>query len=648
VIQDFTIISKPFPVVTMNPSNGIICPGGFVTLSCSEAGNYSWYGPGGAYGSNQQTITVNTPGMYYCILTDNAGCVFVSNTVEVKQYNTPYLIAIPGTVICPGGSTTLKAITNAGSIIDWQPPLSGNSPVQTVSVAGTYFCNITSCGILTQVSIVITQSTLTANITSGGPLSFCTGDSVTLDAIGGSSYLWSTGDTTQSITVTTPGNYTVTVADNTGCTNNSAPNLVTVYPLPAVIISVIGPATVCPGDSTILAADGAASYIWSNGLGTGDTITVHPASTTAYTVTGTLGGCSNTAAISINIYPLPLITILPDTSFICAGGSDTLFATGANDYVWTPATGLDTTMGSTVIASPSNSITYTVTGTGSNNCTNTAAVVVTIHPPPAILFTADPSIGCAPLAASFDDNSTPAISTWLWNFGDTVSGIYNSDTIKKPTHIYSSAGTYSVTLSVITAGNCSGNFTNSSMVNVYPKPVADFYWEPDSVSIFEQFNFIDQSLNSYYWNWNFGDPFTPSNTSALQNPDHTYNTDGFYTVRLDVTSDHGCTDTIEKNILIKQEFRVIVPNAFTPNGDGTNDYFMPQGIGWDESTFEMYIFDRWGGEIYSTRDINKPWNGRYNNGTRNVPQGVYVCRIMVKNLAGIRKYNQLHIVTLVR
>ncbi|MEZ5069060.1 MAG: hypothetical protein R2847_11510 [Bacteroidia bacterium] len=108
------------------------------------------------------------------------------------------------------------------------------------------------------------NSTPTATITANGPTSFCPGGSVTLTASTGSSYLWSNGKTTKSITVTTAGSYSVTVS-NGSCSATSAPTVVTVTNNPTATITANGPTSFCPGGSVTLTASTGSSYLWSNG-----------------------------------------------------------------------------------------------------------------------------------------------------------------------------------------------------------------------------------------------------------------------------------------------------------------------------------------------------------------------------------------------
>src|SRR5205814_711828 len=107
-----------------------------------------------------------------------------------------------------------------------------------------------------------------ATIGASGATTFCAGGSVTLTASSASSYLWSNGATTQSITVNANGDYSVTVTGGNGCSATSAATSVTVNPLPSPAISASGATTFCAGGNVTLTASSASSYLWSNGATT--------------------------------------------------------------------------------------------------------------------------------------------------------------------------------------------------------------------------------------------------------------------------------------------------------------------------------------------------------------------------------------------
>ena len=155
---------------------------------------------------------------------------------------------------------------------------------------------------------------------------------------------------------------------------------------------------------------------------------------------------------------------------------------------------------------------------------------------PTADFTASPTSGCAPLTVSFTDQSTGDITSWSWDFGDG-----NTSTEQNPTHTYTAAGTYTVSLTVTGPGG-SDTETKVDYIAVYDTPVADFVGSPTSGDAPLTVDFTDQSTgNPTSWNWDFGD----GNTSTAQNPTHTYNNPGTYTVTLTVSNDCG-SDQVTK------------------------------------------------------------------------------------------------------
>jgi PKD repeat protein len=180
-----------------------------------------------------------------------------------------------------------------------------------------------------------------------------------------------------------------------------------------------------------------------------------------YTVTNTIaasGGCSAVSANSnITIVPLPNITV--NSLSICSGGNDTLTAAGASTYSWSPSAGLSSATGSSPIASPSSTTSYTVTGT-LNGCTSTAIATVTVNPLPTVNGGPDQS-ACAGSPVSFSAASNG--TSYLWAFGDGV----NSSALS-PSHTYSAAGAYTATLTATSAAGCS--LTDNVTITVNPLP----------------------------------------------------------------------------------------------------------------------------------------------------------------------------------
>jgi gliding motility-associated-like protein len=186
-----------------------------------------------------------------------------------------------------------------------------------------------------------------------------------------------------------------------------------------------------------------------------------------------------------------------------------------------------------------------------------------------------------------------------------------------------------------------------SYINVFALPVAAFGATPQPTTILNpEITFSDSSLNASTWNWSFGD-LIPSSTSSLQNPTFTYTTPDCYQVILEVTSIDGCVDTAMKEICIDPDAVIYVPNAFTPNGDGNNEEFIPVSIGIDPDQYELWIFDRWGNMIFYTDDLNKGWDGRVQGHTEISQIDTYVWKIKAVDITG-NKHNLLGKVSLIK
>lgn len=252
---------------------------------------------------------------------------------------------------------------------------------------------------------------------------------------------------------------------------------------------------------------------------------------------------NNSDIVVINIPVLPLI-ITGDTT-ICKGESTLLRATGASTYSWSPATDLSTTQGDTTIANPITTTTYTITGIDSNHsCKGSADIKITVDPNPVAAF--NNTSACNGSITQFTDGSTTTsgiISAWAWNFGDG-SSINNLPT---PPHLYANAGNDTATLIVNNNFGCAD--TIKKAVVIYPNPTAGF--THDNVCFGDSLHFSDSSYIAagtiISWSWNFGDGTA---LAANKNTAHLFANAGTYSVKLIVTSNNGCKDTIIKNVVV--------------------------------------------------------------------------------------------------
>ncbi|MCS6935598.1 MAG: T9SS type A sorting domain-containing protein [Chitinophagales bacterium] len=353
------------------------------------------------------------------------------------------------TNICAGSSTTLT-LTNASSYYAFKWSTNATTNSINVSSPGAYsvtaYANCSSATASVNVNVTNAQPTITAN----GPLTFCQGGSVTLDAGAGyDTYAWSSGSNSQSITVTTSGTYTVTVSKN-GCTGTDSKTVTVTANNLNPSITANPSLNICPGGSTVLnAGSGYTTYNWSDGSTT-QTITVNAAGT--YTVTVTSGNCSGTASAVVNVGNFPVsVNITPAGPVTaCVGDIVELDAgSGYDAYNW---------------SNGENSQKVEVTATGSyivtvmqNGCVGRDTVQVTFNPlPDPIISPFGTQTICSGQSVTLTLDQP--YDTYSWTNGAT-----------SPITTVSQPGVYNVT---VTKNGCVGSSGNPVTVVVNPTPNA--------------------------------------------------------------------------------------------------------------------------------------------------------------------------------
>jgi gliding motility-associated-like protein len=223
-----------------------------------------------------------------------------------------------------------------------------------------------------------------------------------------------------------------------------------------------------------------------------------------------------------------------------------------------------------------------------------------------------------------------------------------TDTAKNPRHCFNSPGSYTVSLTVTDNHGCNSTLTINNMINVFSSPKASFTMSPQPTTILNPtIQFTDNSTDAYgiaSWQWNFSDPMSDS-TSIKPDPTHTYGDTGTFCPTLTVTNIHGCVDSVTECLVIKPEYTLYIPDAFTPNGDGLNDVFMPKGAYLESYT--MDIFDRWGMHLFHSDALNVGWPGTVNNGKTICQEDTYVYVIQVQDKLG-KKHRYIGKVTLIQ
>lgn len=616
--------------------------------------------------SNQQTPQASNlcAGTFNVGVADANGCLATDQVVITEP-----TVLIPTAVMdaqsnCgnPDGQATASA--NGGTVaVDYSYTWS-SSPVQTTATAAglapaTYTVTVTDdngCAESVDVDVTSTPG-YTATITSSTDalcFSGCDGEA-TVQANAGNtppvSYSWNTVPVQTSATATAlcAGSYDVTITDDVGCMATTSVTIGQPVKVTAAVSASASP--ICIGESSDLTATfsgGTApygSYSWTASptdqslIATQQNPTVSPIVTTSYSFTGAdANGCISTPE-DVTVEVLDPLTLAverplfgPDTG-ICPYDFAVidLSATGGDgNYNYYLQPNLTNPLNLPMQVQPDTTTTYDFVVT--DGCTTPSASTsstITVFQLPQIDFTAQPPNGCDEFTTVFTDQTTPSPIGWNWNFGDPNSNS-NSSSVQNPTHKFSGPGLYSISLLVQTADGCVNDSMKTDYVEVYPLPQADFDLVPEITNVLDgTVSFTDQSSgNIVTWTWTFG----TGDTSADQNPEYTYTDTGTYVITLEIVTDHGCEDNTSRQVIIEPDYTFYVPNSFSPNNDGRNDYFRGYGEGVDWNTYEMSIYDRWGEEIFHTNDIENPWNGWYEN--EQVPNDVYVWAIRIYDLKG--------------
>jgi PKD repeat protein len=385
--------------------------------------------------------------------------------------NLPLTVSVSDTTtFCAGDSVVLTANSSATS---WAWSGGGSAASLTVTSTGSYVVTVSNAAGCTTVSDAISVTvnpSPTANVSPGGSTTFCQGGSVILTSSASTSYLWNNNSTSQSLLVTSSGNYVVTVTDANGCTNSSSPVSVTVNPLPTATANANGNTSFCTGDSLEICANSGSSYLWSNGANTQCT---YVNATGNYSVQVTDGNnCTSTPSNSINVNvsatPPPSVNVQGDT-VLCQGETVTICSSPADTYAWSNG---DTSQCITVSAAA----VYNVTVTNANQCDGVGAsddVTITVNSAPVASFTTSGSFP----TLTFTNTSTNSTS-WAWDFGDG-----NSSSQENPVHFYQTEGVYEVCLTSTNAAGCEATVCDSvdvltsinqametASVNVFPNP----------------------------------------------------------------------------------------------------------------------------------------------------------------------------------
>ena len=466
-----TVNPIPTPVIH-NDTPLSFCAGDSVKLYTDSYAAYSW----SPTVSVDSFITATSSGTYTVTITDANGCQN-SAMATVNVFALPNVDAGTATTICPGNSTPLLASGASTYLWTVNPTLSQlniPNPNATPTAQTMYYVVGTDGnGCKSKDSVQISLFTLPV-VNAGLDDQVCVGDSTQLNATGAVSYIWNASPSLTSLVIPNPfafpsslTTYTVTGTDANGCTDQDQVSVSTIS-LPGVDAGATN--SHCLGDSTQLFATGALTWVWSPNPTISNPNINNPyvdnTVNTMYYVTGTdVNGCSKMDSVLITIDALPNVSAGMDFG-VCDGDQANLMATGASTYQWDFHPTFQT---ATNIANPSATpivtTTFSVVGTSSAGCENTASVTVTVNPLPIINAGVDTSM-C--IGDSLQLNASGG-STYLWNANPSLS----NNLIPNPWSHATTTTTYY--LDAYDSNSCFGE--DSVKVTVNPLPSAPVIFE---------------------------------------------------------------------------------------------------------------------------------------------------------------------------
>jgi len=637
-IQDSAVITEP-EQITFNPTiTDISCNAftdGSVTLNPSGgnggAYNINWGGiDSSALGNGSYTVTVTDPST---ITTENTIACFNDTLITLVE---PGYFSVDFTVsdhsICAGDPIDLEFDFNSNGVAPFTINYNANGP----QAAGP--------------------------VNNSGQYSFSDSPNIT---------------TTYSIN---------SIVDAEGCINQNTTNneIVNVNPLPNMNIAV-NPNPICVGDNSTLIMNNnigtppfSVDYSITDANGTttanevfgsgGFNTLINPIITTDYTLTSITDDSTCTSSLSavttLVVNEIPQL-VTSYSNELCDGD---LVEIGLDFTAGTPPFNVDYTFNGTntntvvnfqtgdltlIATDPSNITINSITGA---NCFKQIDedIVITINSLPIATLSGDGSIceGGATDLSIVTTNGAPLYDIEYTNGTEnfTLTDIGDSTGISTAT-----MGLYAL-VSVIDQNGCEATTLNGQAnVNINPLPDVALVAYPLQTEITDPLiNFIDKStyLSLIPGTWDFGDG--SGQVSNLGHIDHMYADTGIYIVSLETVSDSGCTNIAYQTIIISPTFTMYVPNAFTPNNDLDNDYFLPIVDGVQE--YELSIYDRLGKRVfrtdkytneYCTSGCDEAWDGKINGSSDFCTIGVYVYHIIVTDVNGkLRNYEGT--VTLVR
>ncbi len=571
------IIIDTIRVVVKQPADMLLrdttfCGTGSVVLDVTQpqATSYLWN-----TSATTSSITVNTVGWYYVDITTECGTLRDSAYVNAVA-PLPSIDLGNDTLYCAG-----QLVLNPGNFPNAKYRWSTNDTTRsiTVSQTGTYYVEISnSCNTVTDtINVTVTGP---PQMVLGNNVKFCGGSTLNLNAQNpGCTYSWSNGDTTQTLSVTAGGKYWVTVANACGVITDTI-NVFVENPL--ANLSLGGDTAICVGDSILLETQIPGVFTkWKNGSNM-PSIYVKQTGDYWVQVSNSCGSWEDT--VHVEVVDVPAFSLGNDTSVCAVGGSLLLEAPqNMQSYRWK-----DGSTASTFLATSAGKYWVTVT----NKCFSYSdTIIITEEFPLSIDLGPDTTL-CYGESLELDANLQHQNFKWS-NSNNSV-----------PTQTVTESGVY-----WLSATNSCGVFSDTIIVT-FEKPINTETVDTTICDGDEATFDLSEITEDFTW------------YDGGKQKIRSFDKEGDYTINLN-NQCGNYTRTYRVN-LTYCECPFFVANAFSPNGDGTNDEFKV-GHSCDLAEYNIQIFNRWGQLVYEGHDADEGWDGTY--GGNEAPVGIYTYKI---------------------
>lgn len=619
---------NPYPLANAGPDVQI-CIGDTTALSATGGVDYAWN-----TSVNLSDSTVADPDAFptnttdfIVTVTDGLGCS-QNDTVNVWVNPLPIANAGSNDTICMGDTTQLMASGGVG--YEWSPndSISDNlisDPLVYPVLTSNYIVEVTDInGCMNWDTVEIVVNTL-PNVNAGPDLEMCIYDSIQLNVSGAANYVWRPDSTLNQFDIPNPHSYAldsetfiVEGTDANGCKNTDTLVLV-VHSLPIVIASA--DTAICIYDTASLSVSGATSYEWSPNVNLLDanaaSTLAFPLDTITYYVIGTdINGCENVDSLTVTVNPLPNASAGVDVN-ICRGDSTQLMASGGEDYSWSPVIEIIDENTFNPIVHPDTTMEYVVTVIDSNLCVNYDSVIVNVFRVSTIPDTAI----CLTDSISLDVFGSPG-AQFSWN---PSQGLSDPD-IQNPMASPMDNITYTVTVTDV--AGCVDQAEVNLVVNEIPIIGFSYVLIPDCDGVQVEFSDSSYYADRYEWSFSNGDDSEDTDPVVL------FDYGAEATVDLHLSNSAGCSTDSTFNVTLddfSSFYSIHIPNVFTPNGDGQNDYFWVEVPGNLAECLDLKIYNRWGMLIFKSFGGVTVWDGKNANGEE-MPDGTYLFTIEIEDM----------------